>query len=239
MFAEPSASPQRSDKRRVRDWIGWDVRNWSRALDFWRRHSTHDFSRCQALELGAGRGGLSLWLAEQGATVECSDVAGPAERAVRSHREHGVAGRITYTAIDATAIPYADRFDIVLFKSVLGLVGLHGGKSAQAKMLAEVRKALRPGGELFFAENLVGSPLHMLLRRRQRRWGSRWRYVSLAELHEMLAGYSFVRIQAAGVTGALGSTAAAQDLLGTLDERALELIVPDDWKYIAFGVARK
>jgi nucleoside-diphosphate-sugar epimerase len=48
------------------DFIEWDVRNWSVALDFWLAHTTQNFSTCSALELGSRNGGLSLWMGYKG-----------------------------------------------------------------------------------------------------------------------------------------------------------------------------
>jgi 2-polyprenyl-3-methyl-5-hydroxy-6-metoxy-1,4-benzoquinol methylase len=221
----------------VGDLVRWDVRNWSRALEFWQGHSTQDLSHCAALEIGARKGGLSLWLALQGATVVCSDLKGPTEQTIQYHREQGASG-ITYSSVDARAIPYAECFDVVLFKSVLGYLGIDGSKTAQEKAITEMHKALKPGGELLFAENLCGSPLHRLLRRCYRRQ-SRWRYLSLDEIREMLAPFSHVSLKAVGVTGALGRNPLQQEWLGTIDAVLLDRVMPDRWKYIVVGVARK
>ena len=90
------------------DFIEWDVRNWSAALDFWRDHSRQDLSNCTALEIGSRNGGLALWLASQGAHVVCSDVELPGERAVRNHRTRGVSHLVEYRALDAMNIPYSE-----------------------------------------------------------------------------------------------------------------------------------
>ena len=48
--------------------IGWDVRNWSRAIPLWQRQI--DIRRPRnALAIGERGGGLSLWLASQGIEV--------------------------------------------------------------------------------------------------------------------------------------------------------------------------
>src|SRR5438093_11928226 len=93
------------------DFIEWDVRNWSAALDFWLAHTTQNLSTCSALELGSRNGGLSLWMAQQGARVLSSDVDRPTEAAVQLHRACGVSHLIQYEAIDATSIPYIRKFD--------------------------------------------------------------------------------------------------------------------------------
>jgi SAM-dependent methyltransferase len=223
----------------VTDIIEWDIRNWSVALDFWRKHSAHHLSDCLALEVGSRNGGLSLWMALNGARVICSDLRGPAEAAILKHRAQGVSGLVQYESIDAMNIPYTDHFDVVLFKSVLGTVGRHGGKAAQAKAVSEMHKALKPGGELFFAENLVASPLHMFFRRRCVEWGATWRYVSAAEMHEFLSPFAQVHWRTVGFAGAFGRSEMQRNLLGAVDRAFLDRLVPADWRYIVVGVARK
>ena len=172
----------------LRQFLEGDVRNWSVALEFWAAHTRLDLSACTALEVGSRHGGLSLWLATRGATVVCTDVQGPTERARRKHAAAGVAGRISYECLDARRIPWDGRFDLVVFKSVLGAVGREGGRAAQARAVAQMHKALRAGGELFFAENLVASPVHRFLRRRFVGWSASWRYVSIDEMRAFVAG---------------------------------------------------
>lgn len=228
------------ERGRAADFIEWDVRNWSYALPFWRRHSTQDLARCHALEVGARNGGLSLWLALQGASVVCSDIRPPSQKAIDGHRARGVSHLVRYEQMDAMHIPYTERFDVVLFKSVLGAVGYRGGgKAAQARAIAEMHKALKPGGELFFAENLVGSPIHMFLRQRYVRWREKWRWVSVEEMREFLQPFSQVSWGTAGFAGALGRTTLQRNILGAFDRILLDRITPARWKYIIVGVARK
>src|SRR5215203_4523618 len=94
-------------------YVEWDARNWAAALDFWLAHSTKKLSECRVLEIGADYGGLSLWLAEQGAKVVCSDLYGVRKEAVERHRDF--AQLIEHRAIDAANIPYREEFDIVVF----------------------------------------------------------------------------------------------------------------------------
>src|SRR5262245_36141258 len=105
----------------LRDFIEWDVGNWSVALDCWLRHTTQNISTCSALELGSRNGGLSLWMASQGARVLSSDVELPTQ-ASQLHKARGVSHLIQYESIDATSIPYTMQFDVILFKSMLGAI---------------------------------------------------------------------------------------------------------------------
>src|SRR5262245_13307269 len=124
------------------DFIEWDVRNWSAALDFWLSHTTQKISMCSALELGSRNGGLSLWMALQGAHVVSSDVDMPDQTALQRHQSCGVSHLIRYEAIDANNIPYNMSFDVVMFKSMLGAIGLLGGKQRQSHAVKEMHKAL-------------------------------------------------------------------------------------------------
>ena len=220
------------------NYLEWDVRNWSRALDFWLEKSSQRLSDCKVLEIGSNRGGLSLWLASQGAQVVHSDYNELKEEAVQRHKAGGVTHLIEYQTIDARDIPYTDHFDIVVFKSVLGAVG-DGDKEAQAKAISEMHKALKKGGELFFAENAVASPLHMFLRRKMIKWGNWWRYVTIEEMKEFLTPFSHTEFRSIGFAGTFGRTDMQRDWLALCDKALFEHIVPDSWKYIIAGVARK
>ncbi len=238
MKTAATVNPER-DGDLLNEIVEWDVRNWSAALSFWRRYSSLDLSRCRALEIGSRGGGLSLWLALQGAQVVCSDVADPDETAIRKHERHGVAHLISYERIDASHIPYADYFDVVVFKSVLGAVGREGHKERQIAAIAQMHKALKPGGELYFAENLTGSWLHSLLRKRLVRWGRTWRYLTISEIAELTAPFRDVHWQTNGFLGAFGRTEGQRSALGLLDTMFFNGVTPARSRYIATGIARK
>jgi SAM-dependent methyltransferase len=196
----------------------WDIGTWSQAFDLW---SAHVRSGLRCLEVGAGAGGVSLWLAQRGCDVTCSDFGRP-WRAPELHRRYGI--RVAYEDIDVLAIPHVQTFDVVAFKSVLGALGT---EDRQRRALEQIHSAIRPGGCLLFAENLAASPLHSAARRVLRRRGDGWRYVSLDELRRFLAPFSSVEVHTAGV-----SSVKALD-------HALQLICPPAWRYMAFGVARR
>jgi len=226
------------NKTDLAEFVEWDVRNWSAALDFWSTHTELDLSRCSALELGSRNGGLSLWLALQGARVVCSDVQAPGPAVRERHQARGASRLMRYESIDATNIPYEDEFDLVVFKSVLGALG-RGGAQSQAQAVRQMHAALKKGGELFFAENLTASALHRFLRRKYVRWGRSWRYVSVAEMVEFLAPFSKVQFRTLGFAGAFGRGAGGQNLLGILDKTILNHVIPENWRYIIVGVAKK
>jgi SAM-dependent methyltransferase len=222
----------------VVDFVEWDLSNWSPALDFWLQSTSLDLSNSLALELGAGLGGLSLWLALKGARVVCTDLKGATAEARALHARHNVQHLISYQAVDATSIPYAGQFDIVLFKSVLGDVGRGGRRELQEKALREIYRSLKPGGELWFAENLTGSALHRFARRFIRR-GSLWRYVSPAEVKEFLSPFRRYSYRTTGFLAVFGRGGWPRNLLGALDRLLFNHVVPERWRYVVIGAAKK
>lgn len=222
----------------LRDVIEWDVENWSRALAFWRR-SLPRADSLECLELGARRGGLSLWLALQGHRVICSDLQDNRTVAAPLHEAYGVADRVTYEAIDATQIPYENRFDVIAFKSMLGGVAWDGDAARQARAVQSIYSALRPGGVLLFAENLRGSPLHQLLRRRFVTWNDVWRYVTIEEMLGYFTPFSNVDYDTTGFLGLLGRTPQLSRAFGKIDGAIFDRLAPRSMRYIMFGAARK
>ena len=221
------------------DVIEWDVPNWSVALKFWRQASELPTMHLKALEIGSRHGGLSLWLASQGAAVVCTDVNGPTDEARRKHEKYGVAGRVRYGAVDALAIPYRGEFDVVTFKSVLGAVGWKDRRERRKDAMLQIHDALRPGGELWFAENVAGSPLHAFARRHFVPWGKSWRYPRIEEMLEFASMFSTVKYRTVGVLGVFGRSGRQRVLLGRLDQAICDRLVPESWRYIMVGVAKK
>lgn len=221
----------------LNDVIEWDVENWARALWFWSQAPLPPRATC--LELGARRGGLSLWLALRGHTVVCSDLSDNRELASPLHRTYGVAERIRYAAIDATAIPYDNFFDVIVFKSLLGGVAWDGDASRQAQAVRAMHRALKPGGFLLFAENLRGSLLHQAARRRFVTWNAVWRYVTIDEMLSYLEPFSNVEYATTGFSGLFGRTPALSRVLGKIDGALFDKITSPNARYIMFGVARK
>lgn len=218
------------------DAIAWDVANWSRALRYWEREAALSDAPLKCLEVGAQGGGLSVWLALRGHAVVCSDFQKLPLGAKTLAERHHVKHRIRFEDIDATRIPYESTFDIIAFKSILGGIGLDGAIERQRAAVASMYRALRPGGRLLFAENLTASPLHALFRRRYRRWGARWRYVTIDEMRSFLNPFSRVRLDSSGFFGAFGRSEQQRQVLSVLDRVT---IVPAAWHYIVYGVATK
>lgn len=220
------------------DILQWDVKSWGRALDFWEENV--DWQKVKTgLELGGHRGGLSLWLAKKGINVVCSDLKDVKTTAAPLHQQHNVSALVTYEDIDATNIPYENRFDVIVFKSIIGGIGRGDNFEIQKKVFKEIHKALKPGGQLLFAENLSASALHRGLRKKFVNWGDSWRYVSLNEVNELLKDFSKAEIKTTGVSAAFGRSEGQRRFLSSIDSGLLNKLSPKSWKYIAYGVAVK
>ena len=219
----------------LKDIFQWEVRSWSSAMPLWRKHlPQHRQVRC--LGIGERGGGLSLWLAGEGFEVTCTDLRDfPAETQVL-HEKYGVADRIRYQQADATALPFAEAsYDVVIFKSVIGALGT---KHLQQQAIREMHRVLRPGGVLLFAENLHGSPLHGLLRRRFVSWSSYWRYLDPVDDRDLFAPFIRLEEGTTGFIANLGRTEGQRDLLARFDTLARPLI-PRSLRTIWYGAAIK
>jgi SAM-dependent methyltransferase len=220
------------------DVLEWDIHNWSHAIDFWKQ-SQCKLQYSKVLDLGSRRGGLSLLFANSGAQVICSDLNGPAPEAEALHRKYGVDDRVSYLALNAMAIDLPDEsVDIVCFKSILGGIGRDDNYPAQQQTVAEILRVLKPGGSLFFAENLVASRLHQTLRRRFLPWGAAWRYLQFSEVSDLLGGFAEISIDTWGFFSAFGRTEGQRNALSAID-RLFCPFIPQSKRYIAFGYARK
>ncbi|MFF5493587.1 class I SAM-dependent methyltransferase [Streptomyces aquilus] len=227
----------------VEESVGWDTVNWSRALAFWLRRTHVTPTGLKALEVGAGgtHGNLSLWLADQGFSVVCSGLEEPSAALRRCHTAHGVGHAVVYRSLDVLQLPYSARFDVVVFKSLLGAFGMAEGdtEAQQRTAVRNMWEALRPGGELWFAEGVRGSRVHDVLRRRFG-WGRRgWRYDSLAEIDMLFAPFEAVDTARFGVLGLFGRSERQRRVLGAFDKAVCERFVPETARYLVAGVARK
>jgi SAM-dependent methyltransferase len=233
MATMPPRAPTRADI------LNWDVQTWSAALDEWEPvvRSAPPTLRC--LEVGAGPGGPSLWLAEQGHDVVCTNLRQTREHALPLHERFDVDRRVEYRDIDLReGLPYRDEFDVVVFKSVLG--GLGDDPAFARSVIAEIHAALKPGGVLLFAENIRGSIVHRAARSLAYRVrGSSWRYPTLAELRGLLDIFDDLRLRTNGVAAVLGPSERIRTALAGLDAAGLVRLTPARWHYMAYGVARR
>ena len=218
--------------------LQWDVNSWSKAFHFWETQI--EFNQISnALELGGREGGLSLWLALNQKHVVCSDLLNTQKTASALHQKYNVSEFVHYQDIDASKIPYENHFDLIVFKSIIGGIGRNNNSQIQQQVFQQIHRALKPGGKLLFAENLIASPLHQAFRKRFVKWGDSWRYVSLDELKLFLKDFSSVQIKSNGVLATFGRSENQRKFLSHLDNFLFNPIFPNSWKYIGYGVAVK
>jgi len=222
------------------DIFGWDVITWSSSLEHWQRHATVDFTRSTALEIGAGQsGGVSLWLALQGCEVVCSTL-GDVPASVRAlHRRYGVAHRVRYASLDVLELSERDAYDVIAFKSVLGGIGANNRADLQARAIARLHAALKPGGNLLFAENLAATRVHAAWRGRFGAGKDGWRYLTVREMEQLLRPFSAVHYRTAGFFGAWGANDMQVRMSGALDAFLCRGLVPASWQYVLMGTAIK
>lgn len=229
---------QQLSKEQIKAIIQWDVNSWSKALHYWEENVDWDTVK-NGLELGGREGGLSLWLGSKGINMVCSDLVNVKEIAEPLHIKHEITNFVRYEDIDATNIPYENHFDVILFKSIIGGIGSNDNYAIQQKVFKEIYKALKPGGKLLFAENLVASSFHQKLRKKFVNWGSSWRYLSIPEMHELMQDFSSVDLKTTGILGTFGRNEKQRNILSAIDGAVLNKISPESWKYIAYGIAVK
>ncbi|HOW08754.1 MAG TPA: class I SAM-dependent methyltransferase [Bacteroidales bacterium] len=222
----------------IKDIIQWDTKSWSIPLEFWNNNVDWDNIH-DTLELGSYWGGLSLWLALKGKNVVCSDLKNTRKIAEPLHIKYGVTANIEYKDIDAKNIPYTNSFDLIVFKSIIGGIGENNHIELQQKVFDEIHKALKPGGKLLFAENLVGSIFHQILRRNFVSWGKSWRFVTTEELKYFLREFSSYDLRTTGVIGALGRNEQQRRIFASFDKLILNKLCPRNWNYIGYGIAEK
>lgn len=236
---KPASARPSADPALLQDIIEWDVGNWGRAVKFWDDQLDADWSGRTALDLGAGGGGLSLYLALRGCRVTYCDFTPPRPAALELFKRHGVQDRVEYSRANVTRLPFADAgYDVVAFKSLLASVGKFGGLESQKSVFDEVYRVLKPGGVLLFAENAHGSAFHAFCRDRFAAWGHDCRYPSLAELEVWLSAFSHVRLETFGVLAAFGRREWQRRALSRLDH-VITPVFPKESRYLAYGFSVK
>jgi SAM-dependent methyltransferase len=220
-------------QKKLIDFFSWDIYNWSRSLDFWQREIVIEDNKFECLDIGAGFGGLSLWLAIHGNNVLCTEYSGDLSEAKKLHMHYHVQHQINYLRLDVKTIPYENKFDIIILKSVLGGIGSNEDiKSA----LAEIHKALKPGGCFLFVENLKGSLLLMKLRKFFSPCGNSWNYLDYNFFRNSLGIFNVMKLERFGV---LGRNNLQQKILGKMAKFCFEKVMPKSCFYIVSGVAFK
>ena len=224
-------------KKELQDIIQWDVKTWSKALEYWEKYAELK-PGMKVLAIGEREGGLSLWLAQKGLKVSCTDYNDFPDTTTNMHKAYGVSDQIEYHhKVDATNLSrYSDeQFDIVVFKSVIGVLS---EKDRQKTAIEEMRRVLKTGGKLIFAENLKGTKLHVWLRKKFIKWNSYWRYLILKKDMDLFDGYSKKQFKTTGFIAAFGRSEAQRKFLGYLDN-LITWMLPSSWRYVLIGVLTK
>ncbi len=226
----------------IHDIFRWDVTTWSRAIPLWESVMMQAQPPLSyGLEIGASNGGISAYFAKNyNSKMVCSDLLPFSETVREFHQTVDVQQSIDYQNFSVANIPYPNgTFDFIVFKSVLGVVGSinGGGLPEQQKAIIEMHRVLKPGGVLFFAENLTGSWLHRFARRNFVSWGKNCRYMSLAEISGFLSVFSKNDLRATGCLAAFVPRPAwLKEAAAWLDKI---IVFPKSWRYVAYGYAVK
>lgn len=227
----------------INDIIGWDIVNWSKAFPFWNKHIDIKNKQLSCLEIGARQGGLSLWLALHGNNVICSDVSykdqqHELDKTITLHKKHNCENLISYEAIDASNIPYENKFDLVVFKSVLGGVSIGSNTRLEQQTINSIYKSLKPGGKILFTENLEASFLHMYARKKFVKWGNKWHYLKLNEMVSLFKSFQKIDYKTVGFFGTFGKNEKQRQLYGKVDT-FFDKLVPKSYRYIMIGIVEK
>jgi len=221
--------------KKAKDVFEWDVVNWSRALPFWLKSSDLDLSKSQALEIGSRDGGLSVFLGENCQKVICSDLHGPTQKAPAIHQKYNLKN-ISYEELSAFEISKKHKnVDLIATKSVLGSFD----NENQSKVVDEIHKSLRKGGEYWFVENLESTVLHRFMRKKFTNWGHRWTYIKHSDISAKFSKFSELKFTTFGLLGTFGINPAHRNFLGFLDKTVFDRVVPASMHYIVVGVAKK
>ncbi|MCC6548684.1 MAG: class I SAM-dependent methyltransferase [Ignavibacteriaceae bacterium] len=219
----------------VKDIFDWDRTNWSESVRFWENWLSVSEPK-KVLTLGEKHGGLTLLFALYGHNVTSTDLEGVTEKALRLHSEYGVTDKISYANANMLEIPFEDNsFEYVAFKSVLGALR---SREKQEIAIKEMRRVLKPGGTLLFAENLLATKVHQLLRKKFIPWAHYWCYLSYHEKEEMFRKFTDVQFQTYGMIGALAPNEKLRFAVGHLDKLISPLFPPES-RYILFGACTK
>lgn len=219
-------------KEEINEIIQWDVKNWKNALPFWDAH--FDIKPgMKVLALGEREGGLSFYFAKLGCEVYCTDYNEMPEVTQKMHQEKGVADKIQYKQIDIRDIDFENEtFDIVVFKSVLGVVN---DKAGQDQSINEIHRVLKKGGAFLFAENTKATKFHSFMRKKFIKWSNIWRYIKLEDFNEWAKKFSKSDFKVHGFMALFGRSEGQRKVISVFDA-IVSPITPKSWKYIYFGV---
>jgi SAM-dependent methyltransferase len=178
----------------MKDIFGWDVGTWSKAISIWKECIEKNNYK-KGLEIGNAFGGGSLFLANHGISMVCSNIHPPDKKTKQIHKRYIFNNKIKYEVIDAMKITYPDNhFDVVFVKSIFG----YFNSSERKIVIDEIYRVLKPSGSLLFAENMKGSFFHQLARKLFVRWGKKWNYLSQDDLLDLFSKFNNKKIHYSG-----------------------------------------
>ena len=225
----------------INDSIGWDIENWKKSISFFKKHIKFDKSM-QILELGTGAssGGYSHFFASNGFDVVCSDFPKVYENAKAFHKKACLEQYISYESINALDIPYNDKFDIIVFKSLLGGIGRWGDTRKFEDVIKSIYDALKPKGYMIFAENLKATFFHEIFRNKFGNGRKGWTYINIKDYEKIVKKFfSFYKFDTTGFLGCFGRNEIQRQILGRLDQKIFKKIIPQNYNYIGFCIAQK
>lgn len=218
-------------KKELKDIFEWDVDNWSKALDFWKLDELQ-ITDMKVLTIGERNGGLTLLFSLMNGKVTSTDLNGITNKGKELHKSYKVDNKVEYKNADILKLPYENNyFDIVSFKSVLG--GLRD-RNKQTIAVDEIYRVLKPGGILYFAENLKASKLHQLLRKKFVNWGDSWLYLDYDEKEILFSKFKTKDFSSYGFLAIFGYFKIIKSILSYIDQ-FINPIISSNKRYILFG----
>ena len=213
--------------------LEWDSYTWSRSVRYWLSSYTAPSHGGRILEVGSGSGRLSRWFQLQGYEVVGSDVDW-------NRVSRAVDCGFPYLACSMLQLPIvSSTIDIVVVRSVLGSVRAVTGPDGLQQAFDEVGRVLKPGGALFYAENIRGSRLHMMARRNFTEWGKRWFYFEPGVLKSYVGWSSEVHSRLFGGLSLFGPNEAIRRGLGRVDRLYDRHVQTSSWSHVEAGVVVK
>lgn len=163
------------------------------ALDWAKRFQT-------AADIGAGKGRHTFLLAGLGMQVTACDLSESSIRFIRA-RNAAAGGSVTAQQADMTALPFAaECFDCaVCFHTVF-----HTDYAGMKLALSELRRILKPEGELFVTFNSKESPSasegtrvdgYTVIKTEGSEKGIPHSYIGFSDIPELMPGFSLINVR--------------------------------------------
>lgn len=225
------------DDNQINDIINWDVETWKEILPYWEKQITnYSKTTSKCIEIGSRDGGISLWMAQKGFKITCSDIYYDLEDAKKLHLKYGINTTILYEKIDVLDWNEKNKYDVIILKSVLG--ALQNEKTIEIA-IKNIYSNLKEGGILLFAENSKGTFLHQQFRKRFTDWGNIWFYFDEKSITSFLKKMKVIEVKYNGVLTVFGNRIGFSRLFSKFDKFFLNKIAPNKAKYMLFGYAKK